>query len=131
VDEKDFVDALYAVMQRLIEYPVNYKQADFLAFLKCMHLVFVQKRQFSNEVIIAFARRLATLQVYLPKSEQAGILLLLKQMIEKYPALKSAFLEVEDDSIDKGFGPRFMYRGDINDPTLANASQTHSFFELL
>ena len=50
----------------MIEQPFNYEYEDFLAFLKCAHLVFVVKRQFSNEVVNAFAKRLAILQTYLP-----------------------------------------------------------------
>lgn len=132
LEEKDFIDALYTVIQRLIEYPTAYSNSDFYAFLKCMHLVFVEKRQYSNEIILAFARRLATLQAYLPRAEQAGILLLLKQMIEKYPSVKSAFFEYDEDSADRGFGNNsLMYKADVNDPSITGASQTHSFFQVL
>jgi len=43
-------------------------------------------------------------------------------------------LEIEDDTIGGGYGitPRIaMYKGDINDPMLANAGQTHIIFEML
>lgn len=46
VDEKDFIDSLYTVIQRMFEQPFDYQLAEFLAFLKCAHLVFVTKRQF-------------------------------------------------------------------------------------
>lgn len=46
VDEKDFVDGLYAVIQRMYEQPLDYQLPEFLAFLKCAHLVFVIKRQY-------------------------------------------------------------------------------------
>ena len=132
VEEKDFIDALYTVIQRLIEYPTAYSHSDFYAFIKCMHLVFVEKRQYSNEIILAFARRLATLQAYLPRAEQAGILLLLKQIIEKYSSVKSGFFEYDEDSADRGFGNNsLMYKSDVNDPSISHASQTHSFFEVL
>jgi len=44
VEEKDFLDTLYAVIQRLFEHPYNYQSTDFLAFLKCMNIVFIQRR---------------------------------------------------------------------------------------
>lgn len=81
VDEKDFMDSLYTVIQRMYEQPCDYTLGDFLAFLKCTHLVFVQKRQFQSEVIVAFVKRLALFQLQLPRAEQAGVLLLIKQMM--------------------------------------------------
>lgn len=69
VEEKDFMDALYTVIQRLYDQPYDYNLSDFLSFLKCAHLVFVHKRQFSTEIIHAFAKRLAVLQAHLPVAE--------------------------------------------------------------
>jgi len=45
-------------------------------------------------------------------------------MIEKYPSVKSSFLEIDDDgAIDNGFGNNnYLYKGDVNDSSLANAS---------
>ena len=68
----------------------------------------------------------------MPPKEQVGVLLLLKQMIERYPGLKSSFLEVDEDSADYGFGDfHIFYRPDVNDPSIANAGQTHSLFEII
>ena len=44
VEEKDFIDALYAVIQRLFEHPFDYKLLDFLAFVKCITIVLIQRR---------------------------------------------------------------------------------------
>jgi hypothetical protein len=41
VEEKDFIDALYNVIFRMFEHPFNYQMSDFLAFLKCMTIVFL------------------------------------------------------------------------------------------
>jgi len=46
IDEKDFMDSLYAVIQKMIFQPFDFSISDFLAFLKCAHLVLVQKRQY-------------------------------------------------------------------------------------
>lgn len=54
-------------------------------------------------------------------------------MIDKYPAIKSSFIEMDDDgAVGNGFGNNsLMYKADVNDPSLANASQTHSIFEMV
>ena len=132
VEEKDFIDSLYTVIYRIFEQPYNYSLVDFLAFLKCAHLVFVMKRQYSAEMISAFAKRLALLQMHMPEEEQAGILLLIKQIFLKYPAARSNLLEIDEDAAGNGFGSTSQfYRVDINDPALANVGQTHSMFEFM
>jgi hypothetical protein len=59
VDEKDFTDALYIVLMRLYEEPCNYDITDILAFLKCMSIVFVQRRQYSVDLVNAFLKRMS------------------------------------------------------------------------
>ena len=64
--------------------------------------------------------------------QQAAILLLLKQILNKYPSARSTMLDFEDDSVGGGFGitpTTALYRADVNDPQLANASQTQAVFE--
>jgi hypothetical protein len=97
IEEKDFIDSLYTIIMRLLEQPFNYSVTDFLAFLKCTHLVFVSKRQYSAEMTVAFAKRLALLQMHQPPAEQAGVLLLIKQIIAKYPAVRSSLLDLDED----------------------------------
>lgn len=61
------------------------------------------------------------------------MLLLIKQILGKYATARSAMLDFEDDSVNGGFGltpAAALYRGDINDPQLANASQSPAVFEL-
>jgi hypothetical protein len=126
------MESLYTVIQRMFEQPFDFDTSDFLAFLKCAHLVFVQKRQFQTEVINAFVKRLAILQMHLTAPEQAGVLLLVKQMMAKYPSARSCMLEADEDAIDSGFGnPTLQYRPDINDPALSNAGQSNALFEFL
>jgi hypothetical protein len=110
LDEKDFIDALYTVILRVYEEPLAIETSDFLALLKCLHIVFVQKKQLSQEVVIAFVKRLCILQMHLRDSEQAGVLLLIKQIVQKYSSARTAMLELDDDSIGGGFGiSNFMY----------------------
>ena len=130
VEEKDFIDALYTIIPRLISQPNNYTQPDVLAFLKCAHLIFVTKRSLSTDVLVAFGKRLAILQVHLPKAEQGGVLMLVKQLMQKYPAVRSSLLDPEEDTYGLA-DTNLLYRADVNDPCLANASQTHCMFEFL
>jgi nucleolar complex protein 3 len=136
MDEKDFLNTLYAVIQRLFEQPrpLNLEAKDFGAFLKCMDIVFCKRRQISIETTNAFVKRLALLQVHLEPAQQAGVLLLIKQILNKYATARSAMLDFEDDSVGGGFQmtpDSCLYRADINDPQLANASQSPAVFELV
>lgn len=93
----------------------------------------MKRKQISVEVINAFVKRLALIQIHLMPSQQAAILLLLKQILNKYPTARSAMLDFDDDSVAGGFGitpMNAMYRGDLNDPQLANASQCPIVFEM-
>jgi len=57
--------------------------------------------------------------MHLQAPQQAAILLLLKQMLNKYPTARSAMLDFEDDSVGGGFAltPTVgMYKGEVGDP---------------
>jgi len=57
--------------------------------------------------------------MHLDPPQQASILMLMKQILNKYPSARSAMLDFEDDSIGGGFGvtpSQCLYRGDLNDP---------------
>lgn len=41
VEEKDFIDALYSVIARMFENSGCYEPSDYLAFVKCMGIVFI------------------------------------------------------------------------------------------
>ena len=63
VDEKDFVSALYAVIQRMYERPLALfvEHKDFVAFLKSMDIIFNKRKQIATDTINAFVKRLAIL----------------------------------------------------------------------
>jgi hypothetical protein len=70
-------------------------------------------------VINAFVKRLALLQLHLEPAQQAAVLLLIKQILNKYSSARSAMLDFEDDSVGGGFGATpasSLYHGEINDP---------------
>ena len=97
-----------------------------------MDIVFCQRKQLSAETVNAFVKRLALLQMHMFAPQQAAILLLLKQILNRYPSARSTMLDFEDDSVGGGFGitpTTALYRADVNDPQLANASQTQAVFE--
>ena len=63
VDEKDFIDALYAVSQKIFEQQKHFvlENKDFIAFVKSMDIVFCKRKQLSAEIVNAFVKRLALL----------------------------------------------------------------------
>ena len=135
VDEKDFVSALYAVIQRLFEMPLPLavEEKDFVALLTSIDLVFQKRKQLSIEMTNAFVKRLALVQMHLIPSQQAAMLLVIKTILNKYPSARSAMLDIDDDTVTGGFAmtpTTALYRGEIDDPYLANASETHIIFEL-
>jgi hypothetical protein len=85
VEEKDFIDSLYIVIMKLFENPKDYSMSDFLALLKCLTIVFIQRRQYSNDLVAAFMKRMALVQMHLMRSQQSGLLFMIKQMMTKYP----------------------------------------------
>lgn len=117
MEEKDFINALYAVIGKFFDCSSAYQMSDFLAFLKCMTIVFITRRQYSNELVSAFVKRLASVQLQLIGPEQAGLLLLIKQILTKYPSAKSSLVELDDEGLTNAFqGPQGLYKADINDP---------------
>lgn len=67
MDEKDFMTALYAICRCLYESPVkdsSLESKNFLALLRVLELVFVQKKQLSTDLVNAFVKRLAILQMH-------------------------------------------------------------------
>ena len=67
MDEKDFINTLYSVIQRMFEQPrpLSMEAKDFASFLKCMDIVFCKRKQISVETTNAFVKRLALLQMHL------------------------------------------------------------------
>ena len=129
------MNALYAVLQRLFEQPRHprLETKDMLSLLEVLKLVFVRKRQLSTELVNAFVKRLAILQMNLQPNQQAAFLFLIKQIVNKYPSARSQMLEIEDDTVGAGFGvtpSQTLYRPELNDPQVSNAGQTHAIFEL-
>ena len=72
VDEKDFISALYAVLQRLTERPLQAQgeTKDFLTLLKSLDFVFNKRKQVSVDTINAFVKRLALVQMHLASQAQ-------------------------------------------------------------
>ena len=66
IDEKDFINALYTVLQRLYEQPRHprLEMKDFQALLKVLEIVFLRRKQYSTELVNAFVKRLCILQMH-------------------------------------------------------------------
>ena len=84
-----------------------------------MEIVFNKRKQLSVDIINAFVKRLALVQMHLPQAQQAALLLLIKQIMNRYSSARSAMLDFDDDSVSGGFAATpttAQYRGDLNDP---------------
>jgi len=58
--------------------------------------------------------------------------MILKQMVLKYPCVRSALLDRDEDAYGEGFSDTsLLYKAHINDPAIAGASQSHGLFELV
>ncbi len=107
---------------RLYEEPCNYDITDILAFLKCMSIVFVQRRQYSVDLVNAFLKRMSLVTMHFKGLPLCGILYIIKQILTKYPGARSAMLDWEDEGTSIAFGNSSgsifggLYRADINDP---------------
>jgi len=128
VDDKAFVEGLYSIMPRLALQ--KHSVQDFLAYIKCCAIVILQKKQFSNEIVLAFIKRLCVYASFMEKHEQVSVLLLVKLAFSKYPICKS-LLDLDEDSLPMNSAAyKLAYNADINDPALAGASATTIIFEL-
>jgi len=61
---------------------------DMLALLKTINIALVQKRQYSNDLMTGFLKRLGLLALTSPPHFQSGILMMIKRIISKYPNTK-------------------------------------------
>lgn len=77
VEEKDFSNCLYNCTILMMNEISTLHIEDLLAYLKTLNIALIQKRQFSNDLIIAFLKRLSLLALHSPAYFQCGILLLL------------------------------------------------------
>jgi len=56
----------------------------------------------------------------------------MKQILTKYPSAKSSLIELDDEGLHNAFSGSFgLYKPDLNDPQLSNASQTSIVLELV
>jgi hypothetical protein len=130
VDDKGFMDSLYQIIPKLVASGQAHSVQDFLTFLKCTSIVFLQKRQYSNEVVLAFVKRLIIYAIHMQPYEACSVLLLVKQIFGKYPITKN-LLDVDRDNMPlNSESASVYYRGDIGDPALANAGESTIIFEL-
>jgi hypothetical protein len=88
VEEKDFSNCLYNCSILVMNEMMNLDISDLLAFLKTLHIALIQKRQYSNDLMIAFVKRLSLLALHSPVYFQCGLLLFIKRILTKYPSTK-------------------------------------------
>ena len=88
VEEKDFSNCLYNTTVLIMNEISTLHITDLLAYLKTVNIALIQKRQYSNDLLMAFLRRLSLLALHSPVYFQCGVLLFIKRIINKYPNTK-------------------------------------------
>ena len=88
VEEKDFSNSLYNTTILVMNEINNLHITDLLAFIKTINIALLQKRQYSNDLMIGFLKRLSLLALHSPAHFQWGILMIIKKIIGKYPNTK-------------------------------------------
>lgn len=88
VEEKDFSNCLYNCTVLVMNEIHTINISDLLAYLKTVHIALIQKRQYSNDLMMAFIKRLSLLALHSPVHFQCGLLLMIKKLISKYPNTK-------------------------------------------
>jgi len=88
VEEKDFSNCLYNTTILVMNDISSMHITDLLAFLKTLNIALIQKRQYSNDLMIAFVKRLSLLTMHSPVHFQCGLLLFIRRILNKYPSTK-------------------------------------------
>lgn len=99
VEEKEFVNALYRVINLLFTHSHEVEPTDFLALFKTLHISIIQRKQYSITMVRAFIKRIMVVILHLDIPIQAGALLFVKQVINRYPALRDLTDESELDPL--------------------------------
>lgn len=92
IEETEFFHALYQVITTMAGKEPMVE--DYLALIKALHILFIRKKQFSNDLIAAFVKKLAYTCITMPFEVQAGVLLFIKQLLNKTPSMIS-LLEID------------------------------------
>ena len=121
-DERVFVNALYTLIGLVMTSPAT----NFLIknLLLSLHIVFITKKQFSQELISAFVKRVCLLTLHLPGIYVPPLLLFVKIVGERYSHV-GGMLEQGEDTGDIG-----GYNHEVNDPVLAEAKSSTILTEL-
>jgi hypothetical protein len=88
VEEKDFSNCLYNTTTLIMNEITTLHITDLLAFIKTLNIALLHKRQYSSDLMIAFLKRLSLLALSAPDYFQAGLLMLIRRIIGKYPNTK-------------------------------------------
>ena len=97
---------------------------DLLDLLDLIDCVILKYRQFSIDIVAAYIKRIAILIKSLDIKAVPAFLLLIRKVLDKYPAVQS----IVESEYENGEDDFFNYK--INDPTLANAKQANIVCEI-
>jgi hypothetical protein len=117
MEMSDFYSHLFNYLWRLTTDHESCENTDLM--LQALSLMFIRRRVMSLDVVAAFVKRLATVSTCLLPHQAIGILAMIRALVDKYPRVQQ-LLENEPTPIG-------IFRGEIDDPTHANAFATSAW----
>lgn len=119
IDQKEYVSPLYSQLPRLITEGNSSVNTDLA--LKCLHLAFMKRKEYSTVRLAAFAKQLSTVAMHSPPYTSAPILAFLRQLLHRYPTA-AQLLENEQDVVTQG-----TYTPEAEDPEFTNPFATSAW----
>lgn len=113
VEDRDLTMTLY---DSLLFLPTSLKEQTVL--VNCLSTYFLDRKQFSYEVVAAFIKRLLSVAFHSDVDMLKALVCIVKKMAQKYPRTCGLF---DSDDYEE---EQDMYLPEVDDPHLANASSS-------
>ena len=128
IDPKEYVVPLYSQLPRLIEQNENGETASRSSrqectriVLRCLHLAFVERKEYSNVRVAAFFKQILTVSLHVPVDVSVPLVAMSRQLLQRYPSIHQ-LLENEQDVITSG-----QYVPEVEDPEHTNPLSTSAW----
>ena len=124
IDPREFIHFLYRLLSQILTQMSSFQMNNFPKIIECISLLFLQKREFSIELVCSFVKKLCLIAIHILGSKYVfGIIFTIKHILNKYPQTHRL---LESDEVSE----RECFNYNINDPQLTNASNSNILREL-
>ena len=104
IDQKEYIAPLYAQLNRLCTESAARDHTDLL--IRCLHVALLKRREFSTARLGAFLKQICTVAMHVPPHASAALLVVARELLQRYKATLEPMLENEQDVITSGqYGP--------------------------